>query len=171
MRRYFFSFFLGAVAALWDILFQPFSASRFSIEPLLVCVVLLLVASGRSKALVTAAVGGFILNLYSFGAVDLPFVRWIVLIFLLDLILRHVLTNRSLTVAIALVVAGRLFERASAWMVGTAAYSLGVADYALPFANEWWHIFGWDVIGVSIGFMGLVLFTKRFLALVYRQER
>ena len=171
MRRYAFSFLLGIAAAIWDLLFQPFAGSFFSIEPLLICVVLLLVASGRTKALVTATVGGFVLNLYGFGASDLPILRWILLVLLLDLVLRHVLTNRSLTVAIALALAGRLFERLSAWIIGNVAYGFGGADYAFHFAKGWWHVIGWDLIGVSVGFMCLVIFTKRFVALVYRQDR
>jgi hypothetical protein len=170
MKRYLLAFAIGLLAGLWEVSVLPFLPSIWGFRPLLPIVVLLLVSSTRSRALAAAVAGGMMLDLYHVAAFDLAIFRWLFLVFVLDLLIRHLFTNRSLYVTAALVVIGRLIEYGTAWLFGNLVSRFGAG--AEPWGREApWVTLGWDVLSVTIGFLILAFLTRRFLTLVHRYER
>lgn len=152
MRKLILAALLGLCAGLIEVggsLMTPWLSWR----PLLALVVVLLLASERSRTFAAALGGALLIDAYSIGAFNAALLRWIILVFILDFLARHLLTNRSLTAALAMTLAGRLLERFSSWIFGGGLYGLG------------WILL-WDGVAVTAGFLLLAFFTKRFLPAV-----
>lgn len=166
MTRHILAVLLGLLAGVWEVAVWPFLPPFASIRPLLPLAVLTLIASGRSRALVTAASAGLLLDLYSVGTFDLATLRWVGLVLLLDVLARHFLTNRSIYSALALVFIGRLVERASAWLFGELSFRLGRSVYEPHIWGSLGSMLLWDLGLVAIGFVLLAFFTRRFVTFV-----
>lgn len=161
---------LGLVTGLWEVMATPFLPGWLAARPFLPLVVLLLIASGRSRAYVAALAGGMVLDVYAFGSFDLATVRLLATVFFLDVLFLHFLTNRSLYAALGLVLIGRLFERLTSWIVGNVAWWLGRSPYDWTNVPHAWVSLGWDLAIVGCGFLLIALITKRFSTLMQRPQ-
>ncbi|MSR85738.1 hypothetical protein EXS71_04895 [Candidatus Uhrbacteria bacterium] len=159
MIRLALAFFLGILIGAWEIATRPFLPSLAMIQPLLAVVILMLIGSGRSRALAMALGGALLMDLYTFGVFDFSILRWFLLVYALDLLLQHVLTNRSLFAALALTFAARSFEQGSAWIMTHST------------SENLWVLFLFDGILVTFGFLVLAFLTKRLSASLYRSSR
>jgi len=124
----------------------------------------LLVSIGKGReALILACAAGLILDLFLADPAFFALARFPIITALMVALSRTVLTNRSVYASVLLVIAARLADRL--WIAGgTLASSLlfqGTIPYR-PFV-ETIRIAAWDVALVTVGFLGVVFFTKRFV--------
>lgn len=170
MARFLFSILIGFLCGLWEAGVSPFLPGVFSIHPLLPVLVLFVIASGRSRSLAAAFAGGVMIDLFQPGFSDAAFLRYVLVVLLLDVISRHWLTNRSIYSAAALVLAGRFMERISAWLIGVLFQVLDFTPYAWSVGARGWIPYFWDAAIVALGFLGIAILTKRFLTLPQRGQ-
>ncbi|MDO8618251.1 MAG: hypothetical protein Q7N87_05200 [Candidatus Uhrbacteria bacterium] len=170
MRRIILAGLLGALAGLWEIAVRPFLPIPFMFRPLLMIVVMLLVVSRRSRAVASAAAGAIVMDLYALPVFDFALLRWLLLIFCLDLLIRRVLTHRSWYAAVSLVLVGRFLEYSTAWLIGRVSFWTGFTHVAWSRDVHWWIPAIWDVGFVSLVFFILVFLTQRFVTSVLRPE-
>lgn len=172
MRQIFFAGLLGLMAGIWEVAVRPFVSTPWTFRPLLPLVVILLVASRRSRALAAAIGGAVIIDLYALPVFDFALVRWVFLVFLLNFLIHRVLTHRSLYAAVTLAVVGRLVERVSAWILGKVMIWIGASDFSWSGDAVWWIPFVWDIGFVAALFLILAFLTQRFLTFIHGpQER
>ena len=170
MRRIILAALLGALAGLWEVAVRPFLPVPFMFRPLLMIVVMLLLVSRRSRAVAAAIAGAAIMDLYALPVFDFSLLRWLLLIFCLDLLIRHVLTHRSWYATVSLVLVGRLLEYSTAWLIGQASFWIGISDTPWSRDVHWWIPVIWDVGFVSLVFFILVFLTQRFVTHILRPE-
>ncbi len=160
MKGTLISLLLGLLAGLWEIAVRPFMPSLVWFYPLVPLLVLLLITTRRSRALGTAAVGGALLDLYAPAAQDLALVRLVVMVLFLDFFIHQWFTHRSLYAVCALAVIGRVVERLTAWII------LRLVDPSAHLFLDLFslRVFVWDFLAVTLGFVALALWTRRFLS-------
>ena len=168
MRRTIFAGLLGMSAGLWEVAVRPFLTPAWMFRPLLPLVIILLIASRRQRALAAAIGGALLIDLYAMPGFDFALLRWIVLVFLLDALIRRILTHRSLYAAVSLVLVGRMLERSSAWIMGNISVWIGWSDVRWSWNGWWWVPYLWDIGIVTVVFFCLTFFTKRFVSFIQR---
>jgi hypothetical protein len=161
--RFFLAVLAGLALGFWEVAVYPFLPPLLSMKPILATVVILLAASGRSRALTTALFAGAMTDLYALDTGDVATIRWAGLVLLLDLVVRQFLTHRSLYAAAALALVGRLIERATAWLFGWFALWIGAAEAVPTVWRGLGFVFLWDMVLVAVGFLAVAFFTRRFL--------
>ena len=159
---------LGLAAAGWEISVRPFLPFWLDIPAFLPLVVLLLISSTRPRAYAVAIIGAMLLQLYTLGVRDLVLLRWVLVFLVLDLLASRLLTNRSFYVAVALASLGFIFERLSSFLIGQLTWAIGISTYPWTLSRGFFWSFGWNVFLVSVGFVIVAFFTKRFSPSVSR---
>lgn len=161
MIRFLLAAVLGVAAGLWEAGAQPFLPPWASIEPLLIGTVLFLVLSSRSRALTFVIPGALILEAYRLFAFDLPLLRWIMIVFILDAVAQQFLTNRSVYATVSLAVFARILDWASAWGLALIGRWLDFSPYGWTLPEGWLWTLGWDVLLVALGFLAVAAFGRR----------
>jgi cell shape-determining protein MreD len=159
-------------AALLEASFMPFLPPPWrEIRPVMQLIVLLIIVNRPRGALAAAAIAGFVLDIFQVENGAFAFGRFILIAALLLLISESTLTNRSVYATAALILAARLFDRV--WMV--IASFLGGVLFRTDIRIESWTSFGttllWDIGLISVAFICLALFTRRFLITINRSKR
>jgi hypothetical protein len=154
---------IGVFAAIIEVAMVPFFSPWAELLPLMPLIVLVLVSSGRSRALAVAIGGALILDAYTIDHFDLALVRLPAIVFILSLIASRSLTNRSVYATVALTVCGRVLDWGSAWALSFLAVSLDLTDVRWIFPSAPAFILVWDVIFTSALFVIIASFTGRFL--------
>ncbi len=141
----------------------PFVDAPFAFRPILPLAVILLVSSSRGKAFAAALAGAAFLDAYGWSPADMYMLRYIIILFVLDLAAERLLTNRSVYAASAMALAARILDLITAAFVGTVGYFIG-------FSTEPWHIPShilwtclWDMGITAAAFLIIASLTKRFV--------
>lgn len=135
------------------------------IRPIIEGAVLLIVLNKPRGALVFAGLSGFCLDLFSVGDGTLALVRLVLLTAAISALAHSWLTNRSIYATAALVVGARFLDRLWLWM----SYLVGRAfswDIRLESTASFFTTLAWDIGLVSLAFVALTIFTRRFLVTV-----
>lgn len=166
-----FAIFLALIAAGWEIAVRPFLPATFSLSLFLPLLTLFIMGSTRKRGYVATFIGALCLQLNVFDVHDLLFFRWMLVFFLLDVLARRLLTNRSFYVSLALVSFGYILERLTSFLFGTLLWYGGLSSS--PWTQDTGLIAGfvWSNILVGVGFLFLAGFTKRFSPSVSRFSR
>lgn len=153
---------IGLVLAVYEVSVVSFLPPWMQLRPLLPMVVLLLVSSSRSRALTAALAGAFVIDAYTLDHFSLSFIRLPLIVLLLDLIASRFLTNRSVYATAALVVAARLLDWLTGWLLSLFALFLNLHDklWLIPPAPGF--VLAWDVLLVSVAFFLIASLTGRF---------
>ena len=113
--------------------------------------------------MVFAAIAGFLLDLFSVGPTTFAFARLVVVVALVSLLSITVLTNRSMYATAVLVTAARCLDRL--WILASSA--IATVLFHVPVPVEPLQALGitllWDVGIVSVCFIVVASFTRRFL--------
>lgn len=141
------------------------------VRPILEVAILLIVINRPREAVVFSTLAGFILDTFSVGTSTFAMSRLPIVIGIILLIAQSWFTNRSVYAAAALVLGARLLDRLWLW----AAYIFGTHVFTWNVRLEPTASFVttliWDSILVSLMFVGLALFTRRFLVTIPRVFR
>lgn len=170
MKRVILLVLIGLILGLWEVAVLPFLPSFFAFRPILPCLVLILIASQLSNALIVAALSGLLIDIFTLGPLTFAAGRLLVTVLILHVIFQRLLTNRSLYTTIALVLIGRTVEQALAWMILRLSHLFGDATLVPVFDLSFVRLLIWDAGIVAIGFFLVVIFTNRFLTIVPRAQ-
>ena len=162
MIRWAVTVFLALVAAILEVAATPFLPAWLQVRPLMPLLVLCVIGSSPPRAVATAVVSGVLVDIFSYAAFGVATFRLVLLVFLLDLVSRHWLTNRSLYAALAMAILARFTDWGSAWITQETAYALHFHSYPPVFWRQPWITLAWDVALVGLGFVALALFSNRF---------
>ncbi|MFH1078635.1 MAG: hypothetical protein V1745_05155 [Patescibacteria group bacterium] len=133
------------------------------IRPVLPVAVLFVVLGRPRAGMVWAALGGLMLDLYAIGPSPFSFARLMLTVALISLASLSVLTNRSVYATAMLMTLGRVVE----WIVHRAASAVSSLLFQArmpiePFGDLLLTVV-WDVSIVTVAFIVIASFTKRFL--------
>lgn len=161
------SIFFGILeATLITLLPSPWRDFR----PVLVVSVLLVILNRPKAALLHAAIAGLIVDAFS-GTGAFAFARFILITATVWIISDTVVTNRSIYATAALITTARLIDRIWIFVAGFAGNSLFAWNVQQePFVSTLITLI-WDIGTISIAFMLLAFFTRRFLTPVSRNTR
>lgn len=141
-------------------------------RPMLPISVMLFLLNRRPAAYAAAIISGLAIDLLSASGAGWHLARYLLVMLAVDVIAVRITTNRSLYSAMALVVLARLTDRII-WQFLTWAY-LFLSRQALK-AVEWSSLpltLGFDMLVAAIIFIGVTVFTKRFvISVAARKER
>lgn len=140
------------------------------LRPLLACCILLIVLNKTREALMAAALGGFVIDIFGLGDSSFSCVGLSVAAAVSAFLSSSILTNRSIYSAVALVIAGRVTERLCLLLIGGISQLLFPVKAVIePFVSDV-KIAGWDVMMVALGFTAFVMFTRRFKIIISGQR-
>jgi rod shape-determining protein MreD len=108
--------FLALLAAVIEVAAVPFLPSWLAVRPLVAFLVLCVIGSPKPRGVVAAVLGGLVVDAFSYARFDAATFRLVLLVFLIDLVARHWLTNRSLYAALAMAVLARCADWAEMLM-------------------------------------------------------
>ena len=149
-------------ATLVTILPAPLNYMR----PLLAGCILLIVLNKPREALLAAALGGLVIDVFGLGESSFVCAGLIIAVAVASFLSSILLTNRSIYSAVALAAAGRVVERACVFLFSGISRVLFQTQVVIePFFSDL-KIMGWDIAMVALGFMAFVLFTRRFKILI-----
>jgi hypothetical protein len=159
-------------SALLETCFLPFLPAPWrDIHPILELAALFVVLSSPRGALVFAGIAGIIVDLFRVDAGTFAFGRYIIVTILMIVLSQTVLTNRSVYATGALVIAARLADRL--WL--SLVQLIGTSLFRLDIRIEPLISFGttvlWDIGLMTVAFIALALFTRRFLVTISRHSR
>jgi cell shape-determining protein MreD len=154
--------FLALLAAVIEVAAVPFLPSWLAVRPLVAFLVLCVIGSPKPRGVVAAVLGGLVVDAFSYARFDAATFRLVLLVFLIDLVARHWLTNRSLYAALAMAVLARCADWVMGWLVAESAYALTAVAYPPVFWRDPLQTLAWDVALVGVGFLALALFSGRF---------
>lgn len=164
---------VSAIAAgFFESCFAPFLPTPWrDIRPILEFAALFVVLGTPRGALVFAGLSGLIVDLFRIDAGTFAFGRYIVVALLMILLSQTVLTNRSVYATAALIISARLADRL--WLL--VARFMGTTILRLDIQIEPLRSFltsiAWDIGLMTIAFIALAFFTRRFLVTVSRTQR
>jgi hypothetical protein len=160
------------VAAFLEACFLPFLPAPWrDIRPILELAALFVVLSSPRGALVFAGIAGILVDLFRIDAGTFAFGRYIVVILLMILLSQTVLTNRSVYATGALVILARLADRVWLMLVQTIGTSLFRLDIRIEPFRSFLTTVAWDIGLMTVAFIALAFFTRRFLVTVSRNTR
>lgn len=122
------SILLAIVCVLWDIAVRPFVPLAGLMEPLLATVVVLTLLQQRQASWTIALIGALSLDAFRLDSWPWLTIFICVYVLVLQLLVTHVLTNRSFYSAFALLAIGRLIG----WLVLWLSHE-SIALWPLPF--------------------------------------
>jgi cell shape-determining protein MreD len=160
MRRWLIVVLLGLVAAVWEVAVAPFLPGPLSLSPLWPLVVILLVSSKRSRAIVVAVCGGLVVDAYAASVIPWLTLRLLAGVLILDVVHQQFLTNRSLYATVALAVLARFIDVLGLFFLYLVR--LGFSVHALWIAPSVWT-WMWDVVLCAVGFLLIAAATRRYL--------
>lgn len=147
----------------FEVAVRPFVPWLVFFYPLLPVLVLTLLGSRFSRAVVLGTIGGLFLDLFFLDQLDYAVLRFPVVVCILAYVSGKWLTNRSLYTALALTIFGRVIERIFAWCIALIIRGTGEGV---------WHgiapVFSFDLLTVTVGFIILAVWTSRFLTAIPR---
>ncbi|MCC7522300.1 hypothetical protein IT407_00645 [Candidatus Uhrbacteria bacterium] len=162
---------VGLLAGVWEAGMLPFVDGPFSFRPILPIAVILLVSSSRGKAYAAALSGAAFLDAYGWSSADMHMLRYMLILFILDLAAERLLTNRSVYAASAMAFSARILDIISSFITGTAGYFIG-------FSSEPWHLPSnilwtmlWDMGITAATFLVIAGLTKRFVTVARSDQR
>ena len=142
----------------------PFPLSY--IRPLLPVVVLLILLNRPQAGFVAAGIAGVISDLLKTDSSAFAVARWLFIAFIADYIAEKVMTNRSLQAAWILTLVARFMD----FLLLVFAYWISPIVLRRSIYIESWKdylfISLFDLIIVTLLFVGFTIFTKRFLVSV-----
>lgn len=159
-------------AALFESCFAPFLPSPWhEIRPILEFAALFVVLSSPRGALVFAGISGLLVDLFRVDAGTFALGRYIVVVLVMILLSQTVLTNRSVYATAALIITARLADRL--WLlvarfIGTSVLRL---DIQIEPLRAFLTSIAWDIGLMTVAFIALAIFTRRFLVTVSRSQR
>ncbi len=144
----------------WEASAIPFFPWWAEGQPLFACLVLLLMHGRLRDAWRIALIAGFFEDAFRLTLVPGSGVRWVIVSICLHGILRQWLTNRSLYVAIALVLLARLMDLFLAWITTVFLMLTGYGS-SHPFVFVSWSTLVWDTVVVGGTFCLMAHWHKR----------
>lgn len=140
------------------------------VRPLLAGCILLIVLNKPREALLAAALGGLVIDVFGLGESSFVCAGLIVAVAVASFLSSNLLTNRSIYSAVALAVAGRAVERVCVSVFSGISRVLFQTQVVIePFFSDL-KIMGWDIAMVALGFTAFVMFTRRFKILIPSQR-
>lgn len=167
---------LSAAAVLGGIYESSFLGSAPDIlgyvKPILPVCVMLFLLNRKPGAYVAAVLSGVVIGSLSPLPSGWIMMRWLMVLLVIDALSEKVATNRSLYSAIALALTARLLDRILCQLLEWVYPILSGRNFAF----EPWHrlpgILISDALIVALIFVGVTIFTKRFvIAVEPRKER
>ncbi|MBU2566964.1 hypothetical protein KKG46_05425 [Patescibacteria group bacterium] len=133
------------------------------VRPLLPGVVLLILLNRPQAGFVAAGIAGSISDLLKTDSSAFAIARWLMVAFMVDYVSEKVMTNRSLQAAWILTVIARLLD----YILLLISYWISPIILQRTLYIETWKDFiviaFFDLVIVTILFIGFTVFTKRFL--------
>jgi hypothetical protein len=160
MSKYLLAALLGLLAGLWCAVVLPFLPDVWAFSPLLPLIVLTLVGSKLSRALIIALIGAATLDLYRPLSGDWAVVRWLLITLLLYVMGKRLLSNRSVYAVVGLIVTGRILDVLSTQALASLLWWSVPARSAIVSMRLGATVF-WDLILAIVGFIILAVFTGR----------
>jgi len=142
------------------------------IKPILPVCVMLFMLNRKPGAYIVAVLSGVVIDMLSPLQSGWTMMRWFVVLLIVDLLSEKITTNRSLYSAVALALAARVMDRIISQIMSWV-YPI-LSGQTLAF--EPWHrlpgVLISDALIVALIFVGVTIFTKRFvIAVEARKER
>ena len=161
---------VGLLAGLWEVSVVPFLPPEFAFHPILPIAVFLLVSSTRNRAFVGLIIGASVLDAYGWAHLDVAALRLTLVLLILDAVSHRFLTNRSVYATVTLILLGRVLEWFGSFVLSTMGSWLDPSRYPWHLPVEPWWILTWDALSVTVGFLLIAAFTRRFVTLGQRQS-
>lgn len=172
MSRLIAALLLGILAGLWEVGISGFLPPFLSaLKPVIPVMVLFIVASNRVRALTFVLTAAAILDAYTGFTFDFSFIRYALLVFVLDLVLSQFLTNRSVYATAMLAVMARLLDWITLWLFSWIGFGLNKSPYVWQLASNWPLTLLWDMGLTALTFLLIARFTRRFLVNVEASPR
>ncbi len=169
-RGWVFVILSACFAAVYEAAWMTFLPTPWrDIRPILQILVLLIVLNRPRGALVYAGIAGMLVDLFRVDAGAFSLGRFVVIAIILLALSETVLTNRSVYATTALMFAGRVIDAIWIWIVhavGTRAFHL---DIQMDSAVSLLLTLCWDIGLMSVAFMLIAVFTRRFLMTASRE--
>lgn len=160
------------VAAMYEAVFMPFLPSPWhEIRPIIHIAVLLVVLNHPRAALVYAGVTGLLLDIFRVDVGTFSIGRLIAVTLLLIVLAETVLTNRSIYATAVLVLLARCADRIWIWIVHAIGSAVFQLDIRIEPLRSVLITMGWDIALISLAFLVLAIFTRRFLVTISRGSR
>lgn len=140
-------------------------------RPVIDVMVLLIIIDRPRAALVYAALAGLIIDALGLGGGVFAFARFLLVALAIWALSESVITNRSVYASAALVIAARLIDRLWIWIAGVAGSGLFRWEIGQEPLSSLVITILWDLGTVSLAFVMLAFFTRRFLMAVARPNR
>ncbi len=135
-------------------------------KPLPAILVLMIMLNRYSAAYLTAALAGMAADLTAAGPSGNLFVRWLLMVCVIDFFSENLVTNRSLFGAVMLVSAATVADGFMVVFGGLVLERLLHVSWYSGDITAWIMSYVLDLVFVSISFVGLTMFTRRFLVTV-----
>ncbi len=162
MKHFFFAILVGCGVGLWEIAVTPFLPSVFQAYPILPTLVLLSLVTRFVWVEGMAFAAGLMLDLFLLPHMDVASLRYPLVGALVFFLVHQVFTHRSLTVALVTGLIARTAERLLAWLFGILVAWLTGSAYGWASQAVWWRTYAWDALVITLGFLGITFFSRRF---------
>lgn len=160
------------VGGLLEACFLPFLPAPWrDIHPILQLAALFVVLSSPRGAFVFAGIAGIMVDLFRVDAGAFAFGRYILVTLCMVALSQTVLTNRSVYATAALVLSARVVDRlwlTLAKFIGTGLFRL---DIRIEPLTSFLTTVAWDIGLMTVAFIALAIFTRRFRVTVSRSRR
>jgi hypothetical protein len=152
---------LAIACGIWDIAVRPFVPFAALMEPLLASVVILALLQQRQASWIVAVLGALMIDAFQFGSWPWLTIFICLYVLILQLLVTHVLTNRSFYSAFALLAVGRFIG----WLVLWLSHE-SVALWPMPFGltSRWLGVgiqLGLDAIWVLLWYFFVSYWARR----------
>ncbi|MFA5935366.1 MAG: hypothetical protein WC787_00705 [Patescibacteria group bacterium] len=160
------------VAAMLEASFLPFLPSPWrEIRPVLQIAVIFVVLNSPRGALVYAGIAGLLLDIFRLDSGTFAFGRLIAVTLLMILLSDTVLTNRSVYATVALSLVARFADRIWLWIVHAIGTNIFRMDIRIEPLTSLFLSIAWDIGLISLVFVLLAVFTRRFMVTAPRSRR
>lgn len=161
MTKYLFAALLGVVVAIWEVAVRGHLPPYAPLPALVPLATLLIVTSRPLRAYTAVAVAALIIGLFQVSF-DLPLLRWIGIVFILDYVSRQWLTNRSIYSSVILGLSAQLLDWASHALVSALAGLVRDGILIWTPTYPWLATLVWDTLIIAVVFLIVAGKTKRF---------
>jgi|GEM_PF-1098173 len=170
MIRILLTILLGLVVGIWEAALRPVVPPIISIPLLLPAVILMVVTSKSSRAILMTMTAVTFIGLYQVFYFDLIVLRWVAIVLIVISLSRYWLTNRSVYSSVALGVIARVLDWGSLYAVSHIGLFLTNYSRGWGIPSGWYLTLGYDAILIALGFFLISSITNRFQPSVQREN-
>ena len=168
MTRTLLIIILGIFVGLWEVAARPMLPGGFHFPILLPVVILTVITTKPSRALLLTFSATSVMSLYQIFHFDLIVFRWIAIVLIIIFLSKYWLTNRSVYSSMALGIIAQIFDWTSQYVLSR----LGILF--THFGRGWMPQYAWymtmfyDIVLIALGFIVIARMTNKFQLSVQR---